>query len=102
MAGANCCSLRHDDHAERTWGGGEGTPDFVPRLEDREQGDVVGEAAAGEVPVDVAQSLPFADKRLRETGSGRDGAHGVADARGRQQHRSGRSPTSLAMVAESY
>lgn len=23
MAGANCCSLRHDDHAERTWGEGK-------------------------------------------------------------------------------
>lgn len=47
---------------------------------------MIREAIASKVPVHVAKSLPLVDERLRETGSGRDGAHGVANTRGRQQH----------------
>lgn len=61
------------------------SPNIVPGLEDRQQRHVVREAVPGEVPVDEAEALPVVDERLRETGSGRDGAHGVADTRGRQR-----------------
>lgn len=66
-------------------GGSAGSPDVVPGLEDRQQRHMVREAAAGEVPVDKAEALPVVDERLRETGSGRDGAHGVSDTGGRQR-----------------
>lgn len=43
---------------------------------------MIGEAVASKIPVHVAKSLSLIDERLRETGSGRDGAHGVANTRG--------------------
>lgn len=43
---------------------------------------MIGKAVASKVPVDVAKSLPLIDEWLWETRGSRDGAHGIANAKG--------------------
>lgn len=58
---------------------GQNPPNFIPGLEDGEQGHVIGETCACKVSMNKAEAFSFIDEGLWETGCCWDGAHCISN-----------------------